>query len=119
MQQSGLERTRLCAMLNAMQLLKSTDHLYMQQRCPDMLLFGQFLAEGNLQTNLLENGFGEESVEARLGTEDLSQSEIPGVERSYFRDLYPSPSEILYNPVQYDLSWSGILHVCAFIYCTN
>lgn len=76
MQQSGLERTTLCAMLNAMQLFKSTDHLCMQQRRPYMLLFGQILDEGNLQSTA-GKGSGEESVEARLGTEDLSLSEIP------------------------------------------
>lgn len=37
-------------MLNAMQPLKSKDHFDMQQRRPCMLLFGQFLAEGNLQS---------------------------------------------------------------------
>lgn len=66
----------MCAMLNAMQLFKSMDNLYMQLRCPYMLLFGQFLAEGNLQSTD-GKGSEEESVEARLGTEDLSQSEIP------------------------------------------
>lgn len=83
----------LCAMLNAMQLFKSTDHLYMQQRCPYMLLFGQCLAEGDLQSTA-GKGSGEETVEARLGTEDLSQSEIPYSRASDFTDLYPSPSEI-------------------------